>query len=175
MVGSPKNNPADTPTCPDYSTLKGAKTDTHVYSDEEVIVPPSHLGDVKRSVSVRLRQMYIDMSCPRLGIGLDITDVHVGFMILDPNSGACMADVIFTLKHVIPIVGTRIHKPTGSTADLELATFDDTCEKIADRFEGEALQYEVTLCQYIDHSSQLPIDPSIRFVCIAKSVEHVEK
>ena len=85
-----------------------------------------------------------------------------------------MADVIFTLKHEILIVGTRIHKPTGSAADLELATFDETCKKIAVRFEGEALQYEVTLCQYVDHNSQLPIDPSIRFLCIAKSAEPVE-
>ena len=38
------------------------------------------------------------------------------------------------------------------------------------RFEGEKGQdaiYEIPLCQYFDPEQKLPIDPSIRFLCVA--------
>ena len=137
---------------------------------EEIVIPPSHLGDIMGSVCAKLYQMYIDMSCPRLGIGLDISNIKIGLITIDPNNGACVAQVIFTLKHVMPKVGTVVQKSTSS-GDLEIASFDETDEQIAIRFEGNASQYEITLSQYVDHNSELPIDPNIRFVCLAKAAQ----
>ena len=51
--------------------------------------------------------------------------------------------------------------------------FDDTEEKIAVRFEGEKGQdaiYETTLDKYLDPDNELPIDQSIRFLCVAHTV-----
>ena len=52
-------------------------------------------------------------------------------------------------------------------------SFDDTEEKVAVRFESEKGQdtiYEITLGQYSDPENRLPIDPSIRFSCVAHPV-----
>ena len=141
---------------------------------EEIVILPSSLGDIKGTVQVRLRQKYIDMSCPHLGIGVDISNVRVGDITIDPNSGECIAKVIFTLKHIIPTLGQSITEPSGQQERLHIVSFDEyTSEKVAIRFEGLASEYEITLCQYVHHgvcsSKQLPIDPSIRFVCIAKA------
>ena len=49
-------------------------------------------------------------------------------------------------------------------------SFDDTEEKVAVKFEGEKGQdaiYEITLCQYLNPENELPIDPRIRFLCVA--------
>ena len=47
-------------------------------------------------------------------------------------------------------------------------SFDDTEEKVAVRFEGDdSLIYTVTLCQYLGPENELPIDPGIRFLCVA--------
>ena len=46
----------------------------------------------------------------------------------------------------------------------------DTEEKVVVRFEGEKGQVafdEITLFQYLDPENGLPIDPSIRFLCVA--------
>ena len=57
-------------------------------------------------------------------------------------------------------------------------TFDDTEEKVAVRLEGENGQdaiYEITLCKYFDPENELPIDPSIRFLCVAHPVRKFQK
>ena len=41
------------------------------------------------------------------------------------------------------------------------------------RFEGEKGQdviYEITLCKYLDPENELPIDQSIRFLCVTHPV-----
>ena len=43
--------------------------------------------------------------------------------------------------------------------------------KVAVKFEGEQVQdaiYEITLCKYLEN--ELTIDPSIRFLCVARLV-----
>ena len=35
---------------------------------------------------------------------------------------------------------------------------------------GSNANYEITLSQYVDHNSELPIDPNIRFICIANAI-----
>lgn len=147
---------------------------------EEIVIPPSSLGDIRGAVHVKLRQMYIDMSCPHLGIGINISAVRVDNITIDPNSGECIAKVIFTLEHVIPTLGQIIARPSDECQKLKtgevlhIVSFGEhTSEKVAIGFRGTANQYEITLCQYVDHSAcgsdQLPLDPSIRFVCIAEA------
>ena len=49
-------------------------------------------------------------------------------------------------------------------------SFDDTKEKVVVRFEGEKGQdaiYEIALWKYLDPDNELPIGPSIRFLCMA--------
>ena len=49
-------------------------------------------------------------------------------------------------------------------------SFDDREGKVSVRFKSEKDQdaiYEITLCQYLDPENELPIDPSIRFLCVA--------
>ena len=139
---------------------------------EEVVVHPSHLGNIPGNVQMQLRQMYIDMSCPRLGIGLKVLSVVINSTILDPDSGECVVDVNFTLEHVAPRVGQIVRKyGDAEEAKLIMIDFEGTDEKVAVSFEGVGSEYEVTLSQYVDHSCKLSIDPYIRFVCIAKALE----
>ena len=52
-------------------------------------------------------------------------------------------------------------------------SFDDTEEKVVVRFEGETGQdaiYEVKLCKYLNPENELPIGPSIRFLCVVNPV-----
>ena len=52
-------------------------------------------------------------------------------------------------------------------------SFDDMEEKVVVRFEGKKGQgaiYEITLCKYLDPKNELPIDPNIRFLCVAHLV-----
>ena len=52
-------------------------------------------------------------------------------------------------------------------------SFDDTEEKVAVRFEGEKGQdaiYEITLSKHLDPENEPPIDPGIRFLCVAHLV-----
>ena len=151
---------------------------------EMVVIPPCQLGCVGGCVFKNLREMYIELSCPRLGIGLDIGKIDVNVVKIDANSGDCVADVTFDLYHVIPIIGNVIEKPDFySPSQAHVVEFEETTEKIAISFkdddddddDDDELQgprgkkkFEITLCQYLDPSCELHIDPSIRFVCIAK-------
>ena len=62
---------------------------------EFMTIHPSHFGCVKSSVLTRLKQMYIDSSCPNLGIGIKISDVLIDPSVIDPNEGCCVASVHF--------------------------------------------------------------------------------
>ena len=115
--------------------------------------------------------MYIDSSCPGLGIGIKISDVSIGPSVIDPNEGCCITRCTFLLTHIISGIGDKLKKPTKKY--FHVFSFDDTEEKVAVRFEGEKVQdaiYEITLCRYLDPDNQLPIDPSIGFLCVAHPV-----
>ena len=113
--------------------------------------------------------MYIDSSCPGLGIGIKISDVSIGSSVIDPNEGCCIAKCTFLLSHIIPRAGDKLEKPTKKS--FHMFSFDDTEEKVAVRFEGDdSFTYTVTLCQYLDPENELPIDPSRRFLCVAHPV-----
>ena len=75
------------------------------------------------------------------------------------------------MTHIIPRAGDRMKKPTKKS--FHVFSFDDTEEKVAMRFEGEKGQdeiYEVTLCKYLDPHNELPIDQTIRLLCVANPV-----
>ena len=136
---------------------------------EFMTIHPSHFGCVKSSILTRLKQMYINSSCPNLGIGIKISDVSIDPSIIDPNEGCCVAMCTFLLSHIIPKAGDNLKKPTKKS--FHVFSFDDTEEKVAVRFEGnDSLTYTVTLCKYLDPENELPISPSIRFLCVAHAV-----
>ena len=106
-----------------------------------------------------------------LGIGIKISDVSVGPSVIDPNEGCCVTKCTFLLTHIIPRGWDRLRRPTKKS--FHVFSFDDTEEKVLMRFEGENGQdaiYEITLCQYLDPDNELPIDPGIRFLCVAHPV-----
>ena len=43
--------------------------------NEFMTINPSHFGCIKSAVLIGLRQMYIDGSCPSLGIGIKISSL----------------------------------------------------------------------------------------------------
>ena len=52
-------------------------------------------------------------------------------------------------------------------------SYDIAEEKVVVIFQSKKSQdeiYEVTLCKYLDTENELPIDPSIRFLCNAHPV-----
>ena len=132
-------------------------------------INPSHFECVKSSILTRLKQMYINSSFSNLGIGIKISDVSINPSIIDPNEGCCVAMCTLLLPHIIPKAGDKLKNPTKEP--FYVFSFDDTEEKVAVRFEGDdSLTYTVTLCQYLDAENELPIDPSIRFLCVAHPV-----
>ena len=138
---------------------------------EFVMLHPPQLGSVNSSILTLLKQMYIDSSCPGLGIGIKISDVSKGPSITDPNEGCCITKCTFLLSHIIPRAGDKLKKPTKKS--FHMFSFDDTEEKVAVRFEGDdsfTYTVSVSLCQYLDPDNKLPIDPSIRFLCVAHPV-----
>ena len=113
--------------------------------------------------------MYIDSSCPSLGIGIKISDVSIGPSVIHPNEGCCITRCTFLLSHIIPKVGDMLKKPTKEP--FYVFSLNDTEENVAVRFEDDdSLTYTVTLCQYLDPDNELSIDPNIRFLCVAHAV-----
>ena len=93
--------------------------------------------------------MYIDSSCPNLGINIKILEVLIGPSVIDPNERFCIARCIFLLSHIIPKASDKLVKTTKEP--LYVFSFDDTEEKVAVRLEGDdSLTYTVALCQYLD-------------------------
>ena len=62
---------------------------------EFMTIHPSHFGCIKSTVLAGMRKMYIDISCPNLGIGIKISGVLIGPAMTDPNKGCCVVMCIF--------------------------------------------------------------------------------
>ena len=138
---------------------------------EFMTIHPSHFGCIKSTVLAGMRKMYMDSSFPNLGVGIKISDVSIGPSVIDPNEGFCITRCAFLLSHIILKAGDKLKKPTKRS--LHVFSFNDTEEKVAVRFEGGKGQdaiYEITLCRYLEPENELPIDPSIRFLCVAHAV-----
>ena len=134
-------------------------------------IHPSHFGCIKSTILTGLRQMYIDGSCPGLGIGIKISLLSVGPSAIDPNEGCCITRCTYVLTHIISRAGDKLKRST--TKSFHVFSFDDTDEKVAVRFEGEKDQdaiYKITLCKYLDLDNELPIGQGIRFLCEAHLV-----
>ena len=138
---------------------------------EFMTIHPSHFGCIKSAVLTVLRQMYIDRSCLGLGIGIKISDVSVDPSVIDSNKGCCVTRCTFLLTYIIPRTGDKLKRPTKKS--FHVFSFDDTEENAAVRFEGKKGKnaiYEITLCKHLDPDNKLPIDQSIRFLCVAHPV-----
>ena len=115
--------------------------------------------------------MYIDGSCPSLGIGIKISDVLVDPSFNDPNEGCCITRCTFLLTHIIPRTEYKLKRPTKKS--FNVFSFGYTEEKVAVAFEGEKGHdaiYEITSYQYLDLENELPKDPCVRFLCVAHPV-----
>ena len=77
---------------------------------EFIILHPSHFGCLKSAVLLMLKQMYINNSCPNLGIGIEISYTSINSVIIDPNEGCCLVRCTFLLHHIIPGLGTNLKK-----------------------------------------------------------------
>ena len=138
---------------------------------EFMTIYPSHFGCIISTILTEMRQMYIDGSCRGLGIGIKISGLWVGPSVIDPNEGCCIMRCTFLLTHIIPRAGDELKRSTEKS--FHVFSFDDTEEKVAVRFEdekGEDAIYEITKCKYHDPENELPVDLSIRFLCVAHPV-----
>ena len=103
--------------------------------------------------------------------GIKFSNVSINPAIIDPNEGFCITRCTFLLSHIIPNVRDKLKKPTKEP--FYVFSFDDTEDKLAMRFEGKKGQdaiYEIPLCQYFNPENELPIDRSIKFLCVAHPV-----
>ena len=135
--------------------------------NEFKMINPSHFGCTNSTMLTGLRQMYIDSSCPNLGIGIKISNGSINSPIIDPNEGCFLVKFTFLLQLHLKL-GTNWKKTPRNL--FMFFFFDDTVEKVVLRFEGEKGQdaiYEITLCQYLDPEKKLLTDPSIRLLCVA--------
>ena len=115
--------------------------------------------------------MYIDSSCPGLSVGVKISGLLLGPLVIDPNKGCCITTYTFLLTDIIPRASDKLRRPTKKS--FYVFSFDDTEKKVAVRFEGDKNQdavYEITFCKYLDPDNKLPIEPSIKFLCVAHPV-----
>ena len=115
---------------------------------EFITIHLSHFGCIKSTILAGLREMYIESSCPNLGIGIKISNVFINPAVIDPNEGFCITGCTFLLSQIISKAGDKLKKPTKEP--FYVFSFDDTEEKVAVRFKGEKGQdavYEITLCQ----------------------------
>ena len=55
----------------------------------------SHFECIKSVVLTGLRRMYIDDSCPDLGISIKISDVSVDHSVINPDEGCSLQGVHF--------------------------------------------------------------------------------
>ena len=93
---------------------------------EFMTIHPSHFGRIKSAVLKGLRQMYIDGSCPGLGIGIKISGLSVGPSVIDPNEECCITRCTFLLTHIIPRAGDKLKRSTKKS--FHVFSFDDTEE-----------------------------------------------
>ena len=78
--------------------------------NEFTILHPSHFGCSKSTVLAMLKQLYINNSCPNLGIGIEISNTSINSAIIDPNEGCCLVRCTFLLHHIIPRAGDKLKK-----------------------------------------------------------------
>ena len=126
-------------------------------------IHPSHFGCLKSTILAGLRKIYIDSSCSNLGIGIKISDVSVDPSVIDPHEECCITRCTFLLTHIIPRAGGKLKRLTKKS--FPVFSFDDTEEKVVVRFEDE-----IAFCKYLNPENELPIDPNIRFLCVAHLV-----
>ena len=120
--------------------------------------------------------MYIDGSCPSLGVSIKISDVSVGPSVIDPNEGCCITRCLFLLTHIIPRARDKLKR--GTKESFHVFSFDYAEKKVTVRFESEKGQdatHEITLCKYLYPGNELPIDQSIRFLCVSHTVREFSK
>ena len=77
---------------------------------EFIILHRFHFRCVKSAVLKMLKQMYINNSCPKLGIGIEISNTSINSAIIDPNEGCCLVRCTFLLHHIIPRAGDKLKK-----------------------------------------------------------------
>ena len=126
----------------------------------------------KISCFKRAEKIYIGGSCPGLGIGISVSGVSVGPSVIDPNEVCCITRCTFLLTYIIARARDKLKRPTKKS--FYVFSFDDTIEKVAVKFEGEKSQdaiCEITLCKYLDPGNKLPIDQSIRILCVVHPVQ----
>ena len=116
---------------------------------EFMTIHPSHFGCIKSTILTGLRQMYIDGSCPGLGIGIKISGLLVGPSVIDPNEGCCITRCTFLFTHIIPKAGDKLKRP--SKKYFHVFSFDDTEEEVAVRFEGSRCNLRDTLTQKMSY------------------------
>ena len=58
-------------------------------------IHPSHFGCIISAVLTGLRQMYIDGFCPGLGIGIKVSDLSVGPLVLTLKKDVALRGVHF--------------------------------------------------------------------------------
>ena len=62
------------------------------------MINPSHFGCTNSTMLTGLRQMYIDSSCPNLGICIKISNGSIDSPITDPNEGCFLVKFTFLLQ-----------------------------------------------------------------------------
>ena len=104
-----------------------------------MMIHPSHFGCIKSTILTGLRQMYIDGSCPNLGIVINISGLLVCLSVIDPNEPCCITRCTFLLTHISTRTGEKLKRPTKKF--FRVFFFLKTQrEKVAMRFEGEKSQ-----------------------------------
>ena len=73
-------------------------------------IHPSHFECIKSTILTGLGQMYIDSSCPNLGIAIKISNVSLNPAIIDPNEGLCLVKSNFLPQHIIPNIWDNLKK-----------------------------------------------------------------
>ena len=63
---------------------------TTTQMSEFMTIYASHFGCIISTILTEMRQMYIDGSCPGLGIDIKISGLWVGPSVIDPNEGCCI-------------------------------------------------------------------------------------
>ena len=119
---------------------------------EFITIHRSHFGCIKSAILAGLRQMYIDGSCPGIGISIKISDVSVRPAVIAPDEGCCIARCIFLLTHIIPRAGDNLKRPTKKS--FHVFSFDDTEEKVAAKFEDEKGQDAISRQHCVSTSTQ---------------------
>ena len=109
--------------------------ETTTKMSEFMTIHPSRFGCIKSAVLTGPRQMYIDSSCPGLGIGIKISGLSVGPSVSNPKEGCCITRCTFALINIIPRAGDKLKRPTKKS--FHMFSFDDTEEKVTVRFEDK--------------------------------------